>query len=55
MSLNQYLCTNCDTLNHIHWDIVFSKGWEYTAPHCCECGESDIKNYKFIKQLEVTE
>jgi hypothetical protein len=47
MLLYQYLCTNCDTLNQIHWTI----DEDYQAPYCCECGE----RYAFVfkKILEV--
>jgi hypothetical protein len=42
-----YLCTYCDTLNHIHWKIVE----DHQAPYCCECGEKEF--FKFVEVLEV--
>jgi DNA-directed RNA polymerase subunit RPC12/RpoP len=45
-TLYVYLCTNCDTLNHIHWQIT-----EFNEPHCCECSERNF--YKFIAVLEA--
>ena len=41
-----YLCTNCDTLNHIHWKIT-----EFNEPYCCECSLRD--GFKFVTVLEV--
>jgi Zn ribbon nucleic-acid-binding protein len=51
MILYKYLCTNCDTLNHIHWAIEK----DYEAPFCCECGQYKRTKYKFIKKVEVME
>ena len=51
MTLYQYLCTHCDTMNYIHWEVEE----DYQTPHCCECGQYDVEEYKFIQILEVKE
>lgn len=53
MTLYKFLCLDCETLNHIHWD--FRLGIEYGAPCCCECGQEERDRYEFKGSIEIEE
>lgn len=53
MILYRFVCWDCETLNHIHWDFRLRN--EYGAPCCCECGQEEKNRYEFKGSFEIEE